>query len=118
MGRSRNLSHLSHTILMEALLGASLTKPFVGDVPTASAFEGKKAVGIYFSAHWCPPCRGFTPKLAEMYNNGLKEAGLEIVFVSSDRDQESFNEYLAEMPWLAVPFEKRDIKDQLSKKFK
>jgi len=103
---------------MEALLGANLIKPFEGDVPTASAFEGKKAVGIYFSAHWCPPCRGFTPKLAEMYNDGLREAGLEIVFVSSDKDQDSFNGYLAEMPWLAVPFEKRDIKEELSKKFK
>merc|ERR1712130_667492 len=27
-----------------------------------------KYVGIYFSAHWCPPCRGFTPVLAESYN--------------------------------------------------
>jgi thiol-disulfide isomerase/thioredoxin len=24
-----------------------------------------KTIGIYFSAHWCPPCRGFTPKLVE-----------------------------------------------------
>ncbi len=24
-------------------------------------------IGIYFSAHWCPPCRGFTPILAKFY---------------------------------------------------
>ena len=22
----------------------------------------------YFSAHWCPPCRGFTPQLVKFYN--------------------------------------------------
>ena len=26
-----------------------------------------------------------------------------MIFVSSDRDQHSFDEYFAEMPWLAVP---------------
>ena len=24
-------------------------------------------IGLYFSAHWCPPCRGFTPVLSEFY---------------------------------------------------
>ena len=24
-------------------------------------------VGLYFSAHWCGPCRGFTPVFAEVY---------------------------------------------------
>ena len=28
-----------------------------------------KVVGIYFSAHWCPPCRSFTPELVKSYKN-------------------------------------------------
>merc|ERR1712167_104473 len=75
-----------------------------------------KPMGLYFSAHWCPPCRGFTPKLAEYYNNGLKDK-MEIIFVSSDRDQASFDEYSKEMPWLVLPYEKRDEKNILSKVF-
>merc|ERR1712217_163727 len=74
---------------------------------------GGKPIGLYFSAHWCPPCRGFTPKLAEFYKDGLKDK-MEIVFVSSDRDQASFNKYFNEMPWLAMPFEKHAEKEVLS----
>merc|ERR1712217_719412 len=77
---------------------------------------GGKAIGIYFSTHWCPPCRGFTPKLAESYKDGLKDK-MEIFFVSSDRDQKSFDEYFAEMPWEALPFEKREEKGKLSDMF-
>merc|ERR1719326_2461834 len=53
-----------------------------------------KVLGIYFSAHWCPPCRGFTPKLVENF---------EIIFASSDRDEAAFKEYFGDMPWLALP---------------
>jgi nucleoredoxin len=70
-----------------------------------SSLKNAKVVGIYFSAHWCPPCRGFTPVLAKFYNEVNKnEKVFEVVFVSCDNNQNSFNGYLSEMPWMAVPF--------------
>jgi len=85
---------------------------------TENLLSGKSAVAIYFSAHWCPPCRGFTPELAKMYSETFSGLGMEIVFVSSDRDEPAFNDYFGEMPWVALPFEKRDVKETLSKKYK
>merc|ERR1712232_682265 len=41
----------------------------------------------------------------------------EIVFVSSDRDENAFKEYFGEMPWLALPYEKRKEKEELSDTF-
>ena len=32
-----------------------------------------KVVGLYWSAHWCPPCVEFTPILADVYQQILKE---------------------------------------------
>lgn len=73
-----------------------------GNKVDKETIKSKKYVALYFSAHWCPPCRGFTPKLAQTYNK-MKESrqDFEFIFVSSDRDEKSFNEYFAEMPWLA-----------------
>ena len=84
------------------------------------AGEGK-LVGIYFSAHWCGPCRAFTPKLSEFYNKMKatdKGSKLEIVFVSSDRDEKGFDDYFKDMPWHALPYDERDRKNKLSSKFK
>jgi len=101
----------------KSLLGETLlTKD--GEKPTEEVLGGKTSVGIYFSAHWCPPCRGFTPKLAEMYNNSFKEKGMEIVFVSWDKDHKQFDEYFAEQPWVALPFGSRDLQSALNKKYK
>ncbi|KAL7552197.1 hypothetical protein ACHAWF_015414 [Thalassiosira exigua] len=77
-----------------------LTKPKTSGVPTASALGGKKLVALYFSASWCPPCRTFSPQLIEFYNACKDD--LEVVFVSSDRDDNSFNEYFGKFPWLAM----------------
>jgi nucleoredoxin len=101
---------------MEMLGDALLTKD--GKKPTSEVLAGKTHVGIYFSAHWCPPCRGFTPKIGESYTKYLKDKGLEVVFVSSDKDETTFNDYYGEMPWTALPFADRDRKEALSKKFK
>jgi nucleoredoxin len=64
-----------------------------------------KIVLVYFSAHWCPPCRGFTPVLAEFYK-ACKAAGndLECIFVSSDQDEAGWKSYWESMPWVSVKF--------------
>jgi len=103
-------------MLGEELLGKS------GDSetgPTEERLAGAEVIALYFSAHWCGPCRSFTPELAKTYGT-IKSAGkpFEVVFVSSDSDQEAFDEYFGEMPWLALPYADRKRKTALSKKFK
>ena len=46
-----------------------------------------------------------------------KESNCEIVFISSDRDEKSFKEYHAEMPFAALDFSKRKLKNELGNKF-
>jgi len=61
-----------------------------------------KYVGIYFSAHWCGPCRSFTPSLVKFRDANTKE--FEVVFVSSDRTLNDQKSYMADsgMKWLAT----------------
>ncbi|GLC52302.1 hypothetical protein PLESTB_000606800 [Pleodorina starrii] len=77
-----------------------------------------KYVGVYFSAHWCPPCRAFTPLLRKMY---LMMTALgkpfEIVFVSSDQSQQQFDSYYDEMPWMAIPYTETAHRSGLGRRF-
>jgi nucleoredoxin len=63
--------------------------------------------------------RGFTPVLAQFYND-LKAAGdanaIEIIFVTSDQDQGSFDGYYGEQPWTAIPYGDGTI-EALGKRF-
>lgn len=65
---------------------------------------------IYFSAHWCPPCRAFTPKLVEFYNQNKKDKNFQIVFVSRDKTEAAMFEYMKEtsMPWPTVKYDAVD----------
>lgn len=67
---------------------------------------------------------GFTPKLAQWYTAtraaaaaGSGKPSLDIVFVSSDRSDDSYNAYRAKMPWKAMPLAHTSVKERLSRLF-
>jgi hypothetical protein len=48
---------LQSNMAAAALFGDALKNKAGDDVPPSSALDGAEFVGIYFSAHWCGPCR-------------------------------------------------------------
>ncbi|CAH1132071.1 unnamed protein product [Ceutorhynchus assimilis] len=106
-----------------------------GDIRYIDVPDGVR--GFYFSAHWvrvliavffflngiyifffffqCPPCKAFTPHLAEAYKMIRKrEPNFEIILVSSDRSAESYSAYVESMPWLSVPFQQASVRAELA----
>ena len=63
---------------------------------------------VYFGAHWCRPCREFSPHLVESYLRLKELAGdrFELVFVSSDHSYDDQVLYAREvgMPWPILKF--------------
>ena len=78
----------------------------------------KKLIAFYFSAHWCAPCRKFTPQLVDYYNRVVAEhPEFEIVFYSFDKSPFAFETYMREanMPWLAIDYAKVKGKEAIAK---
>lgn len=101
---------------MEAILGENLLSKS-GLVPT-NILNNADVVLLYFSAHWCPPCRGFTPKLAMLYNEvNTTHKNMEVVFISCDNSESEFQGYYNDMPWLAIPFEAQTLRSGLGQKY-
>lgn len=103
--------------LSELMRGAQLVNK-AGQTLSAEEALGGKTKLVYFSAHWCGPCRNFTPQLVKTYE-ALKAAGknIELVFVSLDREEGGFKEYLQEMPWLALEYSDRARTEKLAESF-
>ena len=83
-----------------------------------SSFENKKLFLIYFSAHWCQPCRMFTPGLVNYYNETItKHPEFDLIFVSRDKTPFGMETYMKEsnMPWPAIDFQKVGQKDAINK---
>jgi len=73
----------------------------------ASSLKNVKYWAFYYSASWCPPCRAFTPRLVDFYNQFKPQhPNFELIFVSRDRDEDSMLAYMntEAMPWPAVRF--------------
>mmetsp|Transcript_54775 Transcript_54775/g.138356 ORF Transcript_54775/g.138356 Transcript_54775/m.138356 type:complete len:245 (-) Transcript_54775:308-1042(-) len=100
----------------EGLLGPTLLTSD-GPKETETTLQDAKVVGLYFSAHFCPPCRQFTPELAKWYKENLEAKGMKMVFVSLDETAEEFEQYFAEMPWLAVQYSSKDTREELEKRY-
>lgn len=80
-----------------------------GKQVNADVLRGK-LVAFYFSAHWCPPCRQFTPILRDFYTKAAP-LGLEIVWFSRDTTVEMMDEYFKEHGnWLRAPFQQPGCK--------
>lgn len=77
-----------------------------------------KHIGLYFSAHWCPPCRAFTPSLVKFRNDNA-DKGFEIIFVSLDKSKGEKSKYIREMDmkWLTIPGAKSKEAEALAQQF-
>ena len=84
------------------LQGDKLVPLALGDRPEPEFYLA------YCSAHWCPPCRAFTPKLVAEYTRlQAKYPGMfELIFISSDESAGDQAKYAreAKMPWPVVRF--------------
>ncbi|CAF1279454.1 unnamed protein product [Adineta ricciae] len=104
---------------------AGLAKTFNGRVLNKSKekinltdrkYQGK-IFGLYFGASWCQPCRAFSSFLSEIYDEFHKEKRFQIIYVSADADEQSYNQYCQTMPWLAVDFRDHKLRDDLAMKY-
>lgn len=68
-----------------------------------------------------PPCRAFTPMLADIYNKSKQNNDIsslfDIVFVSMDRDESQYKKYYNEShPWQAIPYNNEILRQSLAMK--
>ena len=92
---------------MESVVGTDLYVK-KGETQPVANFR-PKYWGLYFGAHWAPPCRKFTTDLKEFYakvNAGCpdNEKLLEVIFCSMDGNDEHFERNFGLMDWLALPY--------------
>lgn len=120
---------------LEELLGEKLVTGGGEEVDVHSlSARGISLLGLYFGCSLSAPCAQLSASLAAFYGRlrGDAAAGpgagagpgpgagaaaepeprrrLEIVFVSSDQDQRQWQDFVRDMPWLALPYKEKHRK--------
>jgi nucleoredoxin len=109
---------------LDETFAASTVINSAGDKQTLTELVSSTAVDylvFYFSASWCGPCKGFTPRLKTWYESkqAAPAAGktFEIVLVSGDRTPSDFAAYFEHMPWSALSFDCKESASDFNKLF-
>ena len=80
--------------------------------------KAPKYIAVYYSAHWCGPCRAFTPELVKFYDAAkAKNADFELIFVSSDTSENAMRDYMTEagMKFPALKYTERNTTSGITK---
>lgn len=90
-------------------LQGNLYKLDNGELVAAELNPSIQYIAVYFSAHWCPPCRKISPVLVQYYNDILtaeQKQKVEFVFYSWDHSASDMKGYMSEynMKWPAVTY--------------
>jgi len=100
------------------MVGSTLNNPKGEAVDARQVLSGKQ-VGLYFSSGSCPPCRDFTKRLKKCWRSVVDNGkDWEVVFVSVDRNEDEYNDYLQQLLWPGVPWRYKDIRANLKRHFR
>jgi nucleoredoxin len=115
--KTLTLGLLCFGLLAPSVFGEAIAPSLKGDLVALNgkrvgkfddtSLANTKYFAVYFSASWCGPCRAFTPDLIKWYNDKKpKHPEFELIFVSSDHDENSMEAYMAgdKMPWPALKY--------------
>ena len=66
----------------------------------------------------CPSCSMFTSLLAENYRELQPGKQVQVIYISSDTDEQSFHQSFQTMPWLALDYRDWQKRGDLMKMFR
>lgn len=88
------------------------------DTTVLSSSLTGKITALFFAASTSKPCQILAPKLAAIYTELEKAEKLfEVVLVSSDTDKAAYDTFRKSLPFPALRFEEKGVRESLEKQF-